>query len=58
MGTGINSPKPAKPPNPGGGGGGGGGGGHGHGGGGNGGAPPIGPVVNDPVQGLFTTLRG
>jgi membrane peptidoglycan carboxypeptidase len=63
LGTGVNSPKP--PPSPGGGHGGGGGGGHGgHGGGGGGGngggggPPPIGPLVNDPQDGLFTTLRG
>jgi membrane peptidoglycan carboxypeptidase len=60
MGTGISSPKPVNP-NPGGGNG---GGGHGHGGGGGGGGngggggPPIGPLVNDPEQGLLTTLRG
>jgi membrane peptidoglycan carboxypeptidase len=66
MGTGINSPKPANP-NPGGG-----GGGHGHGGGGGGngggpggggpggggGPPTTGPLVNDPAQGLLTTLQG
>jgi membrane peptidoglycan carboxypeptidase len=57
LGNGFNSPKP--PPTPGGGG----GHGHGHGGGGGGGGtggglPPIGPVANDPVQGLLTTLRG
>jgi membrane peptidoglycan carboxypeptidase len=57
MGNGFNSPKPPKPP------GGGGGGGHGHGGGGGGGGgtggglPPVGPVTNDPAQGLLTTLR-
>jgi membrane peptidoglycan carboxypeptidase len=56
MGTGINSPKPANPKPSGGHGGG--GGGHGHGGGGGGGLPPTGPIANDPVQGLITTLQG
>jgi len=58
LGNGFSSPKPPKAP-------GGGGGGHGHGGGGGGGGaggggglPPIGPITNDPAQGLFTTLGG
>jgi membrane peptidoglycan carboxypeptidase len=63
MGNGFNSPAPPKTGggHGGGGNGGGGGGGHGHGGGGGGnggGLPPIGPVANDPVQGLLTTVRG
>jgi membrane peptidoglycan carboxypeptidase len=54
MGTGVNSPTPPSPKKGGGGGGGaGGGGGHGHGGG----PPPIGPLVNDPLGTLITTLR-
>jgi membrane peptidoglycan carboxypeptidase len=69
-GTGINSPAPPKTGGGGGGGhghGGGGGGGGGNGGGGGGpggggpgggGGPPAGPLVNDPTQGLFTTLQG
>jgi membrane peptidoglycan carboxypeptidase len=67
MGPGINSPAPPKTGGGhghGGGGGGGGGGGTGGGGGpggggpGAGGGPPAGPLVNDPAQDLFNTLRG